>query len=123
MNITKKLKTKITKPNKTAKPKKKTGEIRMPRGRALMLRTCAAGMLAHGGFVWPTSGEVKAHDWKADKVCGFGLHGLLWGRSANGRRGDALSRSGPEKKFTEVQRVAKSSFSSMRSALGGAPPN
>jgi len=80
MNITKKLKTKITKPKKTAKPKKKTGEIRMPRGRALMLRTCAAGMLAHGGFVWPTSGEVKAHDWKADKVCDFGLHGLLWGR-------------------------------------------
>lgn len=44
-----------------------------------MLRTCNADMSAHGGFVWPTSGYVKAPDWNPEPVCGGGLHGALWG--------------------------------------------
>lgn len=47
--------------------------------RAYMLRTCAADMTAHGGFVWPKEGEVCAPDWRPDARCGNGLHGLLWG--------------------------------------------
>ena len=47
--------------------------------KALMLRTCDADMSAHGGFVWPTSGYVKAPDWNPKPVCGGGLHGALWG--------------------------------------------
>ena len=45
----------------------------------LVLRTCNADMSSHGGFVWPASGPIEAPDWKPLKVCGFGLHGLLWG--------------------------------------------
>ena len=54
--------------------------IKMPRGRVLMLRTCDAEMRAHGGFVWPREGLVEAPDWSERAECGFGLHGLLWGR-------------------------------------------
>jgi hypothetical protein len=70
----------MTKKTKSAKPKTKKTKPLMARGRALMLRTCNADMTAHGGFVWPTSGEVKAPDWSSVKECGRGLHGLLWGR-------------------------------------------
>lgn len=48
-------------------------------GTALVLRTCAADMTSHGGFRWPESGPVAATDWNPAPVCGFGLHGLLWG--------------------------------------------
>ena len=48
-------------------------------GHVLCLRTCAANMTAHGGFTWPTAGDVAAPDWKPRAECGNGLHGLLWG--------------------------------------------
>ena len=71
----------ITKrPTKKTKPATKNAAPRMLRGRALMIRTCKADMTAHGGFLWPKSGEVSAPDWSPRKECGFGLHGLLWGR-------------------------------------------
>jgi len=47
--------------------------------KAYMLRTCAADMTAYGGFKWPKEGDVIAPDWSSAKVCGGGLHGLLWG--------------------------------------------
>ena len=45
----------------------------------LILRTCDKDRCSHGGFVWPESGEVAAPDWNPKAVCGYGLHGLLWG--------------------------------------------
>ena len=45
----------------------------------LVLRTCSKGMTSYGDFRWPTSGVVEAKDWNPNKVCGYGLHGLLWG--------------------------------------------
>src|SRR5690606_1816815 len=47
--------------------------------RALMLRTCAEDMTAHGGFLWPVEGYVACPDWSPKPCCGYGLHGLLWG--------------------------------------------
>ena len=47
--------------------------------KVLVLRTCAADMSAHGGFIWPKSGPISAPDWKPTQECGNGLHGLLWG--------------------------------------------
>jgi hypothetical protein len=47
--------------------------------KVLVLRTCAADGTAHGGFQWPRKGLVSAPDWSPEKVCGQGLHGLLWG--------------------------------------------
>ena len=52
---------------------------RLRAGYTLMLRTCAADMSAHGGFVWPRSGPVECPDWQPTKACGNGLHGLLRG--------------------------------------------
>jgi hypothetical protein len=37
-------------------------------------------MTAHGGFKWPEQGHVAAPDWSSQKICGYGLHGLLWGQ-------------------------------------------
>ena len=52
----------------------------VPDGRALLLRTCAADMTAHGGFVWPgVGGTAVAPDWDPAERCGGGLHGALWG--------------------------------------------
>jgi hypothetical protein len=48
--------------------------------KALFLRTCDKDMKSHGGFVWPTTGNVTAPDWRATKECGYGLHGLKWGK-------------------------------------------
>ena len=45
----------------------------------LVLRTCSPDMTSHNGFKWPKSGAVKAPDWNPQAICGFGLHGLLWG--------------------------------------------
>ena len=53
--------------------------FKVPAGHALALRTCNADMTSHNGFLWPTSGPVSAPDWQADKNCGHGLHGLLYG--------------------------------------------
>jgi hypothetical protein len=44
-----------------------------------VLRTCDAKMQGHGGFQWPTKGNVEAPDWNAKAQCGHGLHGWLWG--------------------------------------------
>jgi hypothetical protein len=51
--------------------------------KVLVLRTCTAEMggthqLAKG-FVWPESGPVACSDWNPEPICGYGLHGLLWG--------------------------------------------
>lgn len=48
----------------------------------LILRTCSADMLSHGGFRWPESGPVEVPDWNPKHVCGGGLHGLLWGEGS-----------------------------------------
>jgi len=83
----------------TARAKKKPAQRRAvkavatPAGETvLVMRTCDADMLAHGGsredgrepFRWPTSGPVEAPDWKPTKRCGNGLHGLLWGVGSAG---------------------------------------
>ncbi|WP_320910258.1 hypothetical protein [Citrobacter farmeri] len=52
--------------------------------KVLVLRTCAADMSAYGGFIWPKSGFVEAHDWNPKAECGNGLHGLLWGQGSSG---------------------------------------
>jgi hypothetical protein len=65
---------------------------------ALVLRTCAADMTAHGGFLWPASGPVKAPDWDPSPVCGHGLHGLLWGEG----NGQLLSWA-PDAKWLVVE--------------------
>jgi hypothetical protein len=55
----------------------------MPENRVLVLRTCKrepdGRLTAHGGFVWPESGLVASPDWNPEPICGYGLHGLLWG--------------------------------------------
>jgi hypothetical protein len=46
----------------------------------LVLRTCNAELKAqHNDFQWPESGSVEAPDFSPEPVCGYGLHGLLWG--------------------------------------------
>ena len=45
----------------------------------LALRTCSSDLTSYGGFQWPASGPVVTPDWSPQPVCGFGLHGLLWG--------------------------------------------
>ena len=45
----------------------------------LVLRVCRPDMSSSHGFVWPTSGPVKASDWNPRAECGNGLHGWLWG--------------------------------------------
>jgi hypothetical protein len=55
-----------------------------------MLRTCAADMSAHGGFIWPREGAVECPDWNPRAECGNGLHGLLMGE------GDPSLTSGAE---------------------------
>jgi hypothetical protein len=47
--------------------------------KALILRTCNSDGKSHGGFQWPKSGPVEAPDWDPKAVCGYGLHGFLWG--------------------------------------------
>ena len=58
---------------------KKTKVLKLVKGEALMLRTCAADGSSYGGFKWPKSGPVTCPDWKPEAACGHGLHGLLWG--------------------------------------------
>jgi hypothetical protein len=56
--------------------------------RVLVLRTCKrkpdGRLTAHGGFVWPESGPVASPDWNPEPICGYGLHGLLWGKGDGG---------------------------------------
>jgi hypothetical protein len=56
--------------------------------RALVLRSCDSQMGSHGGFRWPEKGIVTAPDWDPRAVCGYGLHGLLWGEGDVGLLGD-----------------------------------
>jgi hypothetical protein len=54
--------------------------------RILVLRTCAKDLTSYNGsFRWPASGPVEAPDWRPEKVCGRGLHGLLWGEGEGGQ--------------------------------------
>lgn len=53
---------------------------KLPKGKALMLRTCAADMTSYGGFQWKESGTVIAPYFDPNPVYGRGLHGLLWGQ-------------------------------------------
>ena len=59
--------------------KKNQVEYVLPKGKALVLRTCNSDMTSHGGFKWPKSGKVECSDWSPEPACGKGLHGLLWG--------------------------------------------
>ena len=58
--------------------KKVTVETKAPQ-IVLFLRTCKADMTAYNGFKWPESGTVHAPDWNDKPICGYGLHGSLWG--------------------------------------------
>ncbi len=80
--------TKIKKQSKAKKSiKPVTAEVStlysVPKGKVLVLRTCYKDGRSPSdrarGFVWPTSGPVEAKDWNPEAVCGFGLHGALWG--------------------------------------------
>jgi hypothetical protein len=57
----------------------------VPADKVLVLRTCAKDMTSHGGFKWPASGPVSAPDWNPERVCGGGLHGLLFGEGEGGQ--------------------------------------
>lgn len=46
----------------------------------LVLRTVYNDMTSYRGFKWPESGHVEAPDWEDTWECGYGLHGLPWGK-------------------------------------------
>ena len=50
-------------------------------GKYLVLRTVDADWRSRDGFRWRKTVETVAPDWdpNPDRVCGGGLHGLLWG--------------------------------------------
>jgi hypothetical protein len=49
----------------------------------LVLRTCDKDLRGFNEFQWPESGFVEAPDWNPEPVCGYGLHGLLWGEGSH----------------------------------------
>jgi hypothetical protein len=57
---------------------------KLPKGAALILRTCSAGLTSYNGFQWPKKGAVKCPDWDKRAACGNGLHGMLWGEGDAG---------------------------------------
>jgi hypothetical protein len=69
----------------------KTPKYKLPRGHALMVRTCDAECRSThefaGRFRWPRPDEDLGHgpgvavapDWDPTARCGGGLHGALWG--------------------------------------------
>ena len=63
--------------------------------KVLCLRVNAADMSSfwRPSFVWPSEGEVVAPDWDPKPVCGYGLHGLVWGQGDIGLFG---SRANPK---------------------------
>jgi hypothetical protein len=71
------------KPTRRRAPKKPAAAPATEYGKVLVLRTCLADMRSPSndarGFVWPRSGPVEAKDWNPRPICGFGLHGALWG--------------------------------------------
>jgi len=70
---------KINTAKKTAQP-----AYVLPKGKALVLRTCDAKLRSYNGFQWPKSGPVECPDWSPEVRCGNGLHGLLWGEGCGG---------------------------------------
>jgi hypothetical protein len=60
----------------------KTKPYKLPKGKGLILRTCAADMTGYGGFKWPKRGLVKCPDWDPAPRCGGGLHGLWQGEGS-----------------------------------------
>ena len=70
----------------------------------LVLRTCDQNLKSYrASFQWPESGAVECKDWKPEAICGYGLHGLLWGL------GDAeLLDWSPEAKWLAVEVEAAS---------------
>ncbi len=74
----------LTKKKSTKKPVRINREVKAKVEKVLVLRTCAHDMRAYGGFVWPRSGPVKCEEWRQKKICGWGLHGLLWGEGDGG---------------------------------------
>ena len=57
----------------------KSAPAEVPVVKVCVLRSADRDRKSHGGFVWPASGPIECPDWKAEKECGNGLHGLLWG--------------------------------------------
>jgi hypothetical protein len=61
-----------------ATPKRRRRKF-LESGEVLVLRTCNSEGKSYGGFQWPKKGPVVAPDWSKQAVCGYGLHGFLWG--------------------------------------------
>src|SRR4051812_34166563 len=53
----------------------------LPSDCSLVLRVCHEDMSSSRGFVWPSEvgASVKCFDFNPKPVCGYGLHGWLWG--------------------------------------------
>ena len=63
---------------------KNLSDYKLPKGKVLVFKSLKNNMTAHGGFLWPESGEISAPDWKPSSKCGYGLHGWLWGNGDYG---------------------------------------
>ena len=87
---------------KTTKSKNEKS-YKLPKGKALALRSCNPDMTSHGGFEWPKTGRVKCADWSKEAVCGKGLHGLLWGEGD----GSLLGESNRPHLVVEIDESAK----------------
>ena len=70
----------------------------LPDGKVLVLRTVHANMTAFDGFVYPESGFVECKKWVANKECGNGLHGWLWGEGD-----DSLKIGGYDRKWMVLE--------------------
>ena len=51
----------------------------VPEDCVLVLRSNTANDTSYNDFQWPHIGHVSAPDWNPKPVCGYGLHGALWG--------------------------------------------
>ena len=81
------------KPEKPARPRKpKPAPYVVPHGHVLALRVCAAGGVSWDGFRWPTEagGYVEPASWDPSPICGYGLHGWLWGAGDISAASDAV---------------------------------
>jgi hypothetical protein len=65
----------------------------------LVLRTCDRDLKSYGGFQWPASGPVSCPDWNPAAICGYGLHGALWGEG----NGELLALDDPDAKWLVVK--------------------
>jgi hypothetical protein len=91
----------MAKKSKAAEKAGNQGAQESSQEKVLVLRTCAADMSAHGGFIWPESGPVSCPDWNPEHICGYGLHGALWGEG----NGHLLSWE-PDAKWLVVEVLA-----------------